>query len=234
MRRLLLIAATVTLLVGCQQGGPSAGATESATGSARPSATTASPSSSGRSVSRPTTSRRATSRHARSRATTSRPVASRLPTKKRWLSDVREALAGSRHWLDRRVAKGGRHLAIVTDIDNTALATHYAPGQPVRPTRRLLNRGVDKHVVTLVATARLQRTLPKARRAMRRAGYHVTELCGRRSKAETLVHGKVRCRRHFAHEGYRVIAMVGNRPTDFKGGGYDKAWRLPNYHLRLS
>ena len=61
----------------------------------------------------------------------------------------------------------------------------------------------------------------------------VTEVCGR-AHGEGLVHGKQRCRRHFVDEGYTIIANVGNRSTDFTGGNYERAFRLPNYGNQLS
>ena len=52
-------------------------------------------------------------------------------------------------------------------------------------------------------------------------------------RGESLAHGKQRCRRHFVAEGYTLIANVGNRRTDFLGGNYRRAFRLPSYRNRL-
>ena len=60
----------------------------------------------------------------------------------------------------------------------------------------------------------------------------VDRLCMRR-KGETLPQGKQRCRAKFAAKGFTLIANVGNNPTDFVGGGYEKAYRLPNYGGQL-
>ena len=35
------------------------------------------------------------------------------------------------------------------------------------------------------------------------------------------------------NNGYRMIANIGNRRTDFVGGNYMRAYRLPNYGNRL-
>ena len=61
-----------------------------------------------------------------------------------------------------------------------------------------------------------------------RVGYDVREICGRKP-GETLSHSKQRCRAHFVAEGYTLIANVGNRSTDFTGGNYERAFRLPSY-----
>jgi hypothetical protein len=72
-----------------------------------------------------------------------------------------------------------------------------------------------------------------ARRQLERAGFRVSRICGR-VRGERLAHSKVRCRKRFVDEGYTLIANVGNRDTDFAGGYYERAFRLPNYHNQLS
>ena len=64
------------------------------------------------------------------------------------------------------------------------------------------------------------------------AGYPVAKLCLRKA-GEALAHGKQRCRDKFIDKGYTLIANVGNRDTDFVGGGYERAYRLPNYGGQL-
>ena len=34
-------------------------------------------------------------------------------------------------------------------------------------------------------------------------------------------------------KGFTLVANVGNNKTDFQGGGYEKAYRLPNYGGQL-
>ena len=68
---------------------------------------------------------------------------------------------------------------------------------------------------------------------LRRAGYRFAAVCGRH-RGESIAHGKVRCRREVEQQGSTVIAMVGNRSTDFKGGHYERAFRLPSYRNKLN
>ena len=83
-------------------------------------------------------------------------------------------------------------------------------------------------------TARHGRQISSARAQLRRAGYPVTAMCGRTSGKESIAHGKQRCRARFVRHGYRLIANVGNNATDFAGPrNYGRAYRLPNYGLRL-
>ena len=163
----------------------------------------------------------------------SAPAAARsLPSKKQWLADVRDAMSGSHRWLDRRVEEGGR-LAVVLDIDNTAIASHYAFPRPVRPVLRFARHAREQGVQVHFATARRQSELGGITRVLRRAGYRFTDVCGRH-RGESIAHGKVRCRRALERDGRTVIAMVGNRSTDFRGGHWERAFRLPSYRNRLN
>ena len=162
-------------------------------------------------------------------------VAGPLPGEGAWRADVRQAMAGSRAYLERRHDGGGRRLAVNLDIDNTALATHYAPGRAVPPVRRFARRAHRLHMGVLFNTARPggDGNLRHTARTLRRVGYPVTRVCGRR-RGEGVLHGKKRCRRHFREMSYVLVANVGNRSTDFAGGGYERAFRLPSYGGRLS
>jgi hypothetical protein len=162
------------------------------------------------------------------------PAQAVLPSRRTWLGDVRQAMSGAQTYVERRAARGGRHLAVNLDIDNTALTTHYDRGEPVGPVLRFAERARALGVVQLFNTGRLRgnERLARARRLLTSAGYHVAAICGRRH-GEAVAHSKQRCRRHFAHEGYVLVANVGNRRTDFVGGGYERAFRLPSYGGRL-
>ena len=166
---------------------------------------------------------------------TQAPAEAAVPSRSQWLADVDAAMQGSWTYLDQQVAtEGGRRLAINLDIDNTSLATYYDPGKPVARVLRYTRHARSEGVSLLFNTGRLvgDGRMTRATRQLQAAGYVVTEICGRRS-GETLTHSKQRCRAHFAHEGYTLVADVGNRRTDFVGGGYQKAYRLPNYGNQL-
>ncbi len=161
-------------------------------------------------------------------------VAWSLPTKQQWKADVRRAMLGSEAWLDQRLAQGAVRPAIVFDVDNTTIATHYAWPRPVKRVLRFATYAANRGVTLLVATGRHAPRLDEARRALRRAGYDIAMLCGRRPGEETQA-GKTRCRQEYTELGYTVLAMVGNRPTDCRGGRYfETCIKLPSYHQRLS
>ena len=158
-----------------------------------------------------------------------------LPTKQRWLADTRQAMYGSRTYVQQRAAQGGTKLAVNFDIDNTTLASYYAPGKPVARVLRFAKYARSHGVRLLFNTARPagDGRLLRAKRSLEKVGYRVAGICGRK-QGETLRQGKQRCRRYFVSQGYTLIANVGNRETDFVGGNYERAFKLPNYNNQLS
>jgi hypothetical protein len=157
-----------------------------------------------------------------------------LPSEKEWRADVRHAMAGGRDYLTRRADRGGR-LAINLDIDNTALATRYDAGRPTPPVLRFARRAerLDIRVFFNTARHRGEGNLRRVAGRLREVGYAVDRICGRRH-GEAIVESKQRCRRQFRDRGYTLVANVGNRRTDFVGGGYERRYKLPSYGGRLS
>jgi hypothetical protein len=161
-------------------------------------------------------------------------AASPLPSEKHWRHDVAHAMAGSRRYLHGVAAVNGVRLAINLDIDNTSLATRYRPGSPVLAVRAFARAAHRQGMAVLFNTGRLGSGVGTARTLLRRAGFPVTEMCGRSSRSEGLAQSKPRCRARFASEGYLIVANVGNNATDFSGPhDYGRAFRLPNYGGRL-
>ena len=174
-----------------------------------------------------------------SRSSTSTPPA-HVPSERRWRSDVHRAMTGWRGYLDRReqAARGDAaraRLAVNLDIDNTSIATFYDYPAAVPDVLSLARDAHRRGFAVLVNTARTQGSAlgRQARRQLTEAGYPVTEICLRRDGERTVV-SKQRCRRHFRDEGYTLVANVGNNDTDFAGGGFERAFRLPDYGRRLS
>ncbi|MCW2761895.1 MAG: acid phosphatase [Marmoricola sp.] len=160
------------------------------------------------------------------------PGQAAAPGRKKWLKDTRSAMYGSRAYVRDRVAQGGTGLAVNLDIDNTSLATYYRRGKAVPVVLRFARYASSKGVRVLFNTGRNEKDLAQAVAGLRRAGFPVTAICGHRT-GESLVAGKQRCRRQYVNAGYTIIANVGNRRTDFVGGDYERAFRLPNYRNRL-
>jgi hypothetical protein len=156
-----------------------------------------------------------------------------LPGKKRWLKDTRSAMVGSRAYVSKRVKQPGTgKLAINFDIDNTSLATKYAPRRAVPVVLRFARYANSKGVALVFNTGRTDDDIAAPLAWLRKAGYPVTDICARH-QGESLVKGKQRCRQEYVDAGYTIIANVGNRSTDFVGTNYEKAFKLPNYGNRL-
>lgn len=158
------------------------------------------------------------------------PAKRKVPTRAEWLADVKAAMKGSRGYVRQRVAAKApdEKLAVNFDIDNTVIATYYDGGGAI-PLMLRFARLLDRLDVALVfnsgrVASQQHRTLTQ----LTRAGFPVAEVC-LRQKGATLPVGKQRCRDRFIDEGYTLIANVGNNDTDFVGGGYERAFRLPNY-----
>lgn len=151
-----------------------------------------------------------------------------LPSRAQWDQDVATAMAGSWKYVDRRTSGARGRLAINLDIDNTALATRYGGG-PTRAVLRFARHAHGLGVALYFNTGRTGAALRRAQRQLTRAGYPVAGVCGLRSATVTFVQSKKRCRARLVAHGYTIIANVGNNATDFAGGNYERAYRLPNY-----
>ncbi|MEV4443002.1 HAD family acid phosphatase [Streptomyces sp. NPDC049577] len=154
-----------------------------------------------------------------------------LPSYQTWQKDVKKAVAPTIPWLRERAGEHGGRPAIVLDIDNTALETHYHPGRANEPVLDVAQWAHEHHVSVLFVTARTSSS--SARKELRQAGYPVDALCTR-EHGEDKDDGKERCRKELTEDGYTITANIGNRSTDFEGGYYEKGFKLPDYGGRLS
>jgi predicted secreted acid phosphatase len=156
-----------------------------------------------------------------------------LPSKKQWLSDTHTAMSGSRTWLKGALKDAGKHPAVNLDIDNTSLASHYAPGHAVPVVLRFVKYAHYKGVTILFSTGRRDNALRGVIKTLRKAGFTVNGVCGRK-EGESLSAGKQRCRAYWTSRGHEILANVGNRATDFTGGNYKRGFKLPDYDKQLS
>jgi hypothetical protein len=157
-----------------------------------------------------------------------------LPTKQVWKADVRTVMAGADDYLAQRAADAvpGEQLAINLDIDNTSLQTEYAKGRPVRPTLRFAKQAKALGMAVFFNTGRRPYAARGVAAQLTKVGFPVDQLCTR-VVGETLIEGKQRCRSSFVEQGFTLVANVGNNPTDFTGGDYERSFALPNYRGQL-
>lgn len=153
-----------------------------------------------------------------------------VPDYNQWQSDVRKVTDPAIPWLQSRAGQGGGKLAIVLDIDNTAIETHFHPGQPNRPVLKVAQWAKSNNVSVLFVTLRDEKNRDATTRQLTSAGYAVDGLCMRTTGELT----KPRCRQGFVAAGYTLTANIGNRNTDFNGGDeYERAFKLPDYNGEL-
>ena len=154
--------------------------------------------------------------------------AATVPSKQAWLDDTVKALAGSRTYVGKRVANTSGRLAINLDIDNTSLQTYYDRGKAIPATLRLVRyakaRGVSIFFNTGRHVSMHDSVDPPAQARGLPGRRHVLK-----QRWETLSESKRQCRRFYVKKGFKLIANVGNRRTDFIGGYSTPAYRLPNY-----
>ncbi|AHH93571.1 HAD family acid phosphatase [Kutzneria albida] len=157
-----------------------------------------------------------------------------LPSYEQWQADVKKVIDPAIPWLQSRVAQGGSKLAIVLDIDNTSLETHYHFGAANKPVLAVTQWAHSHGVSVLFATARPDILPSITRWQLTNAGYTVDGLClgklGDSGPAAT----KQRCRKEYTDSGYTITENIGNRPTDMAGGNYEKGFQLPDYDGQLS
>ncbi|WP_375491003.1 HAD family acid phosphatase [uncultured Jatrophihabitans sp.] len=156
---------------------------------------------------------------------------SSVPSASHWLADVSSAMSGGTAYLDRHV--GGRP-AIGLDIDNTSRQTHDAAGRATPAVLAFEQRAVRDGYTIVFVTGRLRAQRSSSVAQLRRAGYRVDRMCLRAHRSTSLATAKSRCRAHYARQGLRIVADVGNHSTDFRGGHRGKVYRLPNYGGALS
>ena len=100
--------------------------------------------------------------------------AASLPSRKQWRSETYSAMSGSRIWLRKNI-KGVEHPAVNLDIDNTSLATHYAPGKPISVVLRFVKYADYKGATIVFSTGRRDTELKGITKTLRKAGFKTEE-----------------------------------------------------------
>ncbi|MFB7667657.1 HAD family acid phosphatase [Kitasatospora sp. NPDC056138] len=160
-------------------------------------------------------------------------------TEAQWLADVSTAIAPARAYVEQRTAEPtDQKLAIVFDIDNTTLATHFHPfAMPgIAPVVQLAQYAHSRGVSLIFVTARPDFIDLVTRHSLTEAGYTVDELRGRDlgNLFEPVQQYKTDERIKVESEGYTIIASIGNNWTDLGGGHAERTFKLPDYDGLLS
>lgn len=159
-----------------------------------------------------------------------------------WKRDVAAVVAEARPYLEARTANAGKERqAIVLDIDNTSLETHFHPfwelPTPAVTGVRDLARFADSRGVTVFfVTARPGIIHHLTEWNLKKAGYPVDGLYVRNLPdlfAEVSAY-KTEKRAEIEAKGYKIIANIGNNTTDIVGGHAERTFKLPDYNGQLS
>ncbi|MDJ1643951.1 HAD family acid phosphatase [Streptomyces pakalii] len=159
-----------------------------------------------------------------------------------WRRDVAAVVAEARPWIEARTQNAGSEKqAIVLDIDNTALETHFhpfwkLPTPAVGDVRELARYADARGAAVFFVTARPGIIHSLTDWNLKQAGYPVDGLRVRSlpDLFEEVSAYKTEQRAEIEAKGYKIIANIGNNTTDLVGGHAERGFKLPDYDGALS
>ncbi|WP_369359694.1 HAD family acid phosphatase [Streptomyces sp. cg2] len=157
-----------------------------------------------------------------------------------WLKDVREAVDKATPYVKQRAAKAKEEKqAIVLDIDNTSLETHFHPLPPtpaIKPVLELVKYASAQGVHIFFVSARPGLINPVTKYNLKEAGYPVDGLYvrGVDDLFSSVADFKTAKRAEIEATGYKIIANIGNNTHDLVGGHAESTVKLPDYGGKLS
>ncbi|MEV6315591.1 HAD family acid phosphatase [Streptomyces sp. NPDC051776] len=159
-----------------------------------------------------------------------------------WKRDVSAVTDVARPYLEQRISQGsGEKMAIVLDIDNTSLETHFHPlweypTPPVQQTLDLARYADSRGVAVYFVTARPGIIYSLTKCNLEKTGFPISGLYVRDlpDLFEEVSKYKTAKRAEIEAKGYKIIANIGNTPTDMVGGHAEKTFKLPDYDGALS
>ena len=161
-----------------------------------------------------------------------------------WKRDVSAVTDEARPYLEERISKGqgsDEKMALVFDIDNTSLETHFhpiweLPTPPVQQSLELAQYAKSQGVDVFFVTARPGIIESITRDNLEKVGYPIDGLYVRDLPDifDEVSKYKTAKRAEIEGKGYTIIANIGNTPTDMVGGHAEKTFKLPDYDGKLS
>jgi predicted secreted acid phosphatase len=153
-----------------------------------------------------------------------------------WQTDVTAVTTPALAYIKERIADASStsKLAIVLDIDNTALASYFYSSYPTPadpPVLALAQYAASQGVKIFFITARPDVIDWFTEYNLDSVGYHIDGLYSRNpiQLLEAVNTFKTAEREQLESEGYDIIANIGNNDVDIEGGYADSTWELPNY-----
>ncbi|MEV6347544.1 HAD family acid phosphatase [Actinoplanes sp. NPDC051851] len=157
-----------------------------------------------------------------------------LPSYETWLADVEAVTDEASAYLDERLPDGDVKAAIVLDIDNTALQSHYKPYDATPGVLALAEQARKAGASIFFVTARPEIIELGTAVNLKIVGYTWTDLYTRDtfdfSDNQTM---KTNARIDIESRGYTIVANVGNSASDLGGGHAERTFKLPDYDGQL-
>lgn len=158
-----------------------------------------------------------------------------------WQNDVRQVIDQALPYVRQRTANAsGQKLAIVFDIDNTTLETHFhpwyqLPTPAVKPSLELAKYAKSRGADVFFVTARPGIIYSLTKSNLTSVGYPVDGLYVRDlpDLFDEVSAYKTAKRAEIEAKGYTIVANVGNNTTDLVGGHAERTFKLPDYNGEL-
>ncbi|MFD0386049.1 HAD family acid phosphatase [Streptomyces stramineus] len=153
---------------------------------------------------------------------------------------MRSVIDQARPYVEKRTEHAhSEKQALVLDIDNSSLETHFHwtyPTPAIKPVLELTRYAHARGAAVFFVTARPGILVPPTDYNLRQVGYPVSGLYVRRlpDLFQDVGAYKTAKRAEIEAKGYKIIANIGNNTTDLAGGHAERTFKLPDYGGILS
>ncbi|MET7443286.1 HAD family acid phosphatase, partial [Streptomyces sp. NPDC005568] len=159
-----------------------------------------------------------------------------------WQQDVQVVIDQALPYVRQRTEQAqGQRLAVVFDIDNTALETDFhpwyeLPTPALKASLALARYAHERGAAVFFVTARPGIIAAETKWNLKAVGYpvdglHVRSLPDLFDEVSAYKTGR---RAAIEAQGYTIIANVGNNTSDLVGGHAERTFKLPDYDGQLS
>ena len=170
---------------------------------------------------------------------------------KKYDRDVEKVINKAAAYIRQRAQSGETNLAIVLDIDETALSgwerlqkldfgrdrerfiewVNAADAPPIQPTLELYGEAKRLGVKVFFISFRIESLAAMTRKNLEKAGYGTFDglFCRPESdKSTSAVPFKTATRERIEQQGFKIIANIGDQESDLAGGHAERTFKLPN------
>ncbi|NLE79990.1 MAG: phosphatase [Rhodococcus sp.] len=160
------------------------------------------------------------------------------PSYDEWIADVVPVADEAKAYLEQRLPSTDNP-AVVFDIDNTTLETHYNFGlfrvPAIDPMLEVAQLAEERGAAIFFVTGRPGFLQPITRPNLISEGYTVDGLYQTGLlDVFNLQKYKTAARADIESEGYTIVANIGNNASDLAGGHAERTFKLPDYDGALS